>query len=222
VSRPGLGGPPVAAAAVVEPAAAVGARHLDQLLSALDAFRVQVDRLARWGTELGRRLADGQRLLATGNGGSFAQAQHLTSELVGRFEGERRPLSALVLGADVASLTAIGNDYGSDEAFARQVRAHGRRGDVLLALSTSGRSPNVVGACQAARDLDVTVWSLTGPGPNPVGLLSDETVAVAAGRVATVQEVHQVAIHVLCAAVDLAVTTTGGQVTPDAPLVLLR
>ncbi len=118
--------------------------------TALGALEDAADQLERWGRRLATTLLADGRLLAVGNGGSAAQAQHLTAELVGRFETERRALSALCLHADTSSLTAIANDYGVEEAFARQVRAHGRAGDVLIALSTSGRSPNVLAAVAAA------------------------------------------------------------------------
>jgi phosphoheptose isomerase len=154
-------------------------------------------------------LLDDGRLLVVGNGGSAAEAQHLTAELVGRFETERRPLSAICLHGDASSLTAIANDYGLEECYARQVRAHGRPGDVLLALSTSGRSPNVVAAAAAAREMGLTVWALTGPEPNRLADLCDDALCLPAARAATVQELHLVAIHVLCAAVDEAVQAAG-------------
>jgi phosphoheptose isomerase len=117
---------------------------------------------------------------------------------------DRVPMSAIPLTADSASLTAIANDYGLEEAFARQVRAHGRPGDVLLALSTSGRSPNVLAAARAARSADMAVWALTGRRPNPLAALADEAVCAEAAATATVQEVHMVALHLVCAAVDRA------------------
>jgi D-sedoheptulose 7-phosphate isomerase len=146
-----------------------------------------------------------------GNGGSAAQAEHLTAELVGRFTTERQALSALCLHADGSSLTAIANDYGLEEAFARQVRAHGRPGDVLLALSTSGRSANVLAAVCAGRSIGVTTWCLTGPGPNALAELCDEAVSVAAPTTATVQELHLVALHMLCCAVDREVALHEGR-----------
>jgi phosphoheptose isomerase len=163
------------------------------------------DELARaedWGCRLAHRLAHGARLLAVGNGGSAAEAQHLTAELVGRFESDRAALSAICLHGDTSSLTAIANDFGIEHAFARQVLAHGRPGDVLVALSASGRSPNVLGAARAAHECGMTVWGLTGPDPNPLADLCDEVVAIGAECSCTVQEMHLVAIHVLCGAVD--------------------
>src|SRR4051812_26007107 len=176
--------------------------HVNQLRAALDDGAGALARAEEWGTRLGRRLRAGGRLLAVGNGGSAAEAQHLTAELVGRFESDRGPLSAICLHGDASSLTAIANDFGIEEAFARQVRAHGRPGDVLIALSTSGRSPNVLAAARAAHECGLTVWGLTGAAPNPLADLCDEVVAFGAERTSTVQELHLVAIHVLCGAVD--------------------
>jgi phosphoheptose isomerase len=158
--------------------------------------------LDSWGRRLADVLYGGGRLMAAGNGGSAAEAQHLTAEMVGRFVEERPPLSALCLSAETSSLTAITNDYGAEELFARQVEAHGRAGDVLVLLSTSGRSANVLRAAQRARDAGVQVWALTGDRPNPLAAMADEAVAVRASTTAVVQEVHLVAVHALCAAVD--------------------
>jgi phosphoheptose isomerase len=178
--------------------------HVAELRGALAALEDDLGTLETWGTRLARDLPAGGRLLAVGNGGSAAQAEHLTAELVGRYVRERAPMSAIPLTADSASLTAIANDYGLEESFARQVRAHGRPGDVLLALSTSGRSPNVLAAARAARGADMAVWALTGRRPNPLAALADEAVCAEAAATATVQEVHIVALHLVCAAVDRA------------------
>ncbi len=180
-----------------------GRAHVSALLEALPLL--DVDRLDAWGTRLAAILVGGGRLLVAGNGGSAAQAQHLTAELVGRYRDDRPALSALALHAETSSLTAIANDYGWDAGFARQVQAHGRPGDVFLGLSTSGRSANVLTAMEVARAGGLTVWALTGPAGNPLEALADEAVCVRAGATATVQEVHQVAVHLVCAAVDLQV-----------------
>lgn len=182
-----------------------GRAHLLALRAPLMALEDDLARIEGWGTQLASVLLGGGRLLAVGNGGSAAQAQHLTSELVGRYRDERQPFSAIALHAETSALTAIANDYPPEELFARQVRAHGRRGDVLVALSTSGRSPNVLGAVRAAQTCGVTTWALTGRPGNPLLDLADDAVAVDAPYTATVQEVHQVAVHLLCAAVDVAV-----------------
>jgi len=157
-----------------------------------------------WGRHLAGVLGHGGRLLACGNGGSAAEAQHLTGELLGRFQLERRPLSAIALHADTSALTAIGNDYGGHEIFARQVFAHGRPGDVLLALSTSGTSRNVVTAAKAAHEVGMTVWALTGPAPNTLAAVCDDAITVQAPSTATVQEVHLAVVHAVCAALDAA------------------
>jgi D-sedoheptulose 7-phosphate isomerase len=182
-----------------------GRAHVGALMEALVRFDAHVPRLVGWGAELARALTDGGRLLAAGNGGSAAQAQHLTAELVGRYRADdRQPLSALALHAETSSITAIANDFGLEQAFARQVRAHGRAGDVLLALSTSGESPNVLAAAEAGIESGLTVWALTGPAPNTLADIVDDVVAVEAPTTATVQEVHQVAIHLICEGVEAA------------------
>jgi D-sedoheptulose 7-phosphate isomerase len=188
------------------------AAHLAAVHEPMRALENELLRVEEWGTELARVLTNGGRLLAVGNGGSAAQAQHLTGELVGRYAAERQPLSALALHADTSSLTAIANDYGPAEAFARQLRAHGRAGDVLLALSTSGGSPNVLAAAETALDCGLTVWALTGPAPNPLAVIADDSISVSARRTATVQEVHLVLVHLLCTAVDASVTVGGAAV----------
>src|SRR3954447_10153852 len=189
-----------------------GKRHIGRLAEALRMLEAEVDRIELWGAELAERLLDGARLFAVGNGGSAAEAQHLTAELVGRYRHDRRPLSALCLHAETSSLTAIGNDYGAEEAFARQVRAHGRAGDILIALSTSGSSPNVLAAVRDANEAGITTWALCGPAPNPLANTCDEAVCLHADA-PTVQELHLVAIHVLCGAVDACLGTAEGAVT---------
>jgi D-sedoheptulose 7-phosphate isomerase len=179
-----------------------GRDHVAALARALEALDPDLERIEGWGAWLAGVLLGGGRLLAAGNGGSASQAQHLTGELVGRYGRERAPFSAIALHAETSSLTAIGNDYGPEEAYARQVRAHGRPGDVLVALSTSGRSPNVVAAAGAAGAAGMLTWALTGPRPNPLAELCDDAVAVEASSTATVQEVHLVVVHLLCAAVE--------------------
>lgn len=180
--------------------------HVAALAGALERLAPSLDRVERWGLELTRLLERDGRLLACGNGGSAADAQHLTAELVGRYRDDRRPFSAIALCAETSSLTAIGNDYGYDEVFARQVRAHGRPGDILVAISTSGTSANVVAAARAARRSGLTVWALTGPARTDLHDLAHDAVQVEADATATVQEVHGVLIHALCATVDRALT----------------
>jgi phosphoheptose isomerase len=176
--------------------------HVGRLQRALAGVERDADALEEWGTDLARVLTRGGRLLAAGNGGSAAHAQHLTGELVGRYRTERRALSALALHAETTSLTAIVNDYGAEAAFARQVEAHGRPGDVLLLISTSGRSANLITAAAAGRREGLEVWGLSGPRPNPLAECCDRCLAVDADTTATIQEVHQVLVHLLCEAVD--------------------
>jgi len=184
-----------------------GHDHVASLTAALGSLTAQVDTLDRWGRLVAEVLTSESRgrLLTAGNGGSAAQAQHLTAELVGRYRADRPPFSAICLTAETSSLTAIANDYPADELFARQVEAHGRPGDVLVLLSTSGRSPNAVTAARRARDCGMTVLAMTGPGPNPLQAVAHETVAIDSPWTATVQECHLVGLHLLCAGFDAAV-----------------
>src|SRR3954470_16475805 len=152
--------------------------HMRALAEAVDRIGGAAARLTMWGTHLADLLTAGGRLLACGNGGSAAEAQHLTAELVGRFRDERMPMSGIALHADTSALTAIGNDYGIAEVFARGVRAHGRPGDVLVSLSTSGTSENVLGAVKAAHDVGMTTWALTGSAPNPLAGTCHDAICV--------------------------------------------
>ncbi|MGI8613208.1 MAG: D-sedoheptulose-7-phosphate isomerase [Nocardioidaceae bacterium] len=179
-----------------------GEQHVRLLRAALEDFGPSIARASDWGDRLAAVLLGGGRLLAAGNGGSAAQAQHLTAELVGRYRDDRPPLSALCLSAETSSLTAIINDYPPTELFARQVEAHGRPGDVLMLLSTSGSSRNVVAAAGRGKACGLQVWAMTGAAPNPLAAVADETIAVEALSTATVQELHLVTLHLLCAGLD--------------------
>jgi D-sedoheptulose 7-phosphate isomerase len=189
-----------------------GADHIASLTAALRSLDAQVDVLDRWGRLMADVLCGRGRMLAAGNGGSAAQAQHLTAELVGRYRAERPPFSAICLTAETSSLTAIANDYPADELFARQVEAHGRDGDVVVLLSTSGRSPNMVAAARRARETGLHVLAMTGPAPNPLAAAADEAVCIESPWTATVQECHLVALHLLCAAFDEAILTEPARV----------
>jgi D-sedoheptulose 7-phosphate isomerase len=178
--------------------------HLRAVTPAVESLAQNAGTLAGWGVEMATRLMNGQRLLAAGNGGSAAEAQHLTAELVGRFDGEREPFSAISLHAESSAVTAIANDYGFDRMFSRQVSAHGRPGDILVLLSTSGRSPNLLLAVEAAREAGITTWALTGAGPNPLTECVDDFVAVDA-QSANAQEGHLIALHAICRAFDAEV-----------------
>jgi D-sedoheptulose 7-phosphate isomerase len=178
--------------------------HLAASTEGLASLARELGRLGRWGALLRLRLEHGGRLLVAGNGGSAALAHHLAGELVGRYDRERPPFSAFALCADTAGLTAIGNDYGYHEVFARQVEAHGRQGDVMIALSTSGRSPNLLRAVEAARARGLLSWAVTGPAPNPLGNVADDLLAVPCSATPSIQDVQQVAVHLLCLAFEEA------------------
>ncbi|MGN6754067.1 MAG: glycosyltransferase [Intrasporangium sp.] len=177
-------------------------QHEEEFHDGLAGLRADWSVIQQWGEELATSLLRGGRLLAAGNGGSAAEAQHLTGELVGRFLRERRPFSAISLHAESSSFTAILNDYGPDEVFARQVEGHGRPGDVLMLLSTSGASSNVLHAAKRGHELGLQVWAMTGPAPNPLASIADSALAVPAASTAAVQEIHLLAVHALCAAFD--------------------
>jgi D-sedoheptulose 7-phosphate isomerase len=156
-----------------------------------------------------RCLNQGQKVLACGNGGSAADAQHLVAELVGRFRDERRALPAIALTADSAILTAVGNDYGYERVFARQVEALGRTGDVLLAISTSGNSANVLQAAQTARGLGCTVIGFTGAGGGKLAAHVDVLIRAPSPVTARIQEVHTLCIHAIAESLDALLS--GGQ-----------
>ena len=149
-------------------------------------------------------FADG-KILACGNGGSAADAQHFAAEMVGRFERERPELPAIALTTDTSILTAVANDYAFEQVFAKQVRALGRKGDVLLAFSTSGNSGNVIAAINAAREREMHVVALTGKGGGRIGEMladGDVHVCVPHPQTARLQEVHLLTLHCLCDAID--------------------
>jgi D-sedoheptulose 7-phosphate isomerase len=150
-------------------------------------------------------LKAGGKILSCGNGGSAADAQHFAAELVNRFERERAPLAGLALSADSSALTSIANDYGYEQVFEKQLRALGRKGDVLLAISTSGNSASVLAALRAARELGVQVVALTGNGGGKMAALlgrDDVHVCVPHTRTMRIQEVHLLVLHCLCDGID--------------------
>ncbi len=150
-------------------------------------------------------LLNNGKILACGNGGSAADAQHFAAELVNRFEMERPPLAAIALTTDSSILTSIGNDYSFEEIFSKQVRALAQPGDVLLAISTSGNSPNVIEAIRAAHERDARVVALTGKGGGLIGEMlapDDVHLCVPNDRTARIQEVHLLTLHCLCDGID--------------------
>lgn len=145
------------------------------------------------------------KILACGNGGSAADAQHFIAELVGRFERDRLPLAGIALNTDTSILTAVGNDYGFDAIFERQVAALGQTGDILVAISTSGNSPNVLRAIQVAHERDMVVIALTGKDGGKIGEILKDTdihLCVPHQRTMRIQEVHIVLLHALCDGID--------------------
>ncbi len=164
----------------------------------LDEIGVAAERIAAAATA-------GKKVLLFGNGGSAADALHIAAEFVGRYLVERQPLPALALNANISALTAIGNDYGFDQLFARQVEALGERGDVAIGLTTSGRSPNVAKGLDAARARGLTTIAMTGADPGPVGAAAELTIAIPSGETPRIQEGHMLAAHTICEWVEGAV-----------------
>jgi len=154
------------------------------------------------GRLLEHALLEGNKLFFFGNGGSFADAQHLCAEFVGRFEETRAPFAALALGSNPATLSAVANDFGFEHVFERELRALGHRGDVAIAISTSGRSPSVLKAVEAARELGIAVVALTSNQPSPLLDLADFAVRVSASSVARIQEAHILIGHVWCELIE--------------------
>jgi D-sedoheptulose 7-phosphate isomerase len=152
-------------------------------------------------------LSNGNKILACGNGGSAGDSQHFAAELVGRFERERFPLPAIALTTDTSIITAVGNDYSFNEIFSKQVQAFGQAGDILLAISTSGNSGNVLAAVEAALEREMRVVALTGKDGGKIAQMltdADVHINVPHSRTARIQEVHLVAIHSICDGLDVA------------------
>jgi D-sedoheptulose 7-phosphate isomerase len=145
---------------------------------------------------------NGGKLMLAGNGGSAADAQHIAGEFLSRFGFDRNPLPAVALTSDTSVLTAIGNDYGFEYTFARQVQGFGRPGDVFIAISTSGRSPNVLAALQAARKLGITTVGFTGDGKRDMAAYCDHCLAAPASDTPLIQQIHIVAAHAICGLVE--------------------
>ncbi len=180
---------------------------------ALAEHREAVDGVASMAGEIGRAadviaecLAGGGQLLICGNGGSAADAQHVAAEFVGRYLKEREPWPALALPVNTSAVTAVGNDYGFEEVFARQVAGHGRPGDVLLAISTSGRSPNVLRAAEEARTRRMVVIGLSGGDGGELGPLCDIALVVPSRSTPRIQEAHILIAHVICGLVEDALS----------------
>ena len=185
--------------------AQVASHFADSARLKLDAAKLLSAPIARGIGLMAAALRAGGKILACGNGGSAADAQHFAAELVNRFERERAPLAGLALTTDSSALTSIANDYSYEQVFEKQLRALGRKGDVLLAISTSGNSGSVVAAMQAARELGVAVVALTGRGGGKMAehlAPGDVHVCVPHARTMRIQEVHLLVLHCLCDGID--------------------
>ncbi len=165
-------------------------------------FQKNEDLIAQAAREIRRAMDRGNKVLLYGNGGSAADAQHIAAEWVGRFMRERRPLPAIALTTDTSILTATSNDYGFDQVFARQVRALGKEGDIAMAISTSGNSPNVIIATDLAREMGLVVVALTGNDGGALGPRAHYHLNVPHKLAARIQEVHVMIGHILCELVD--------------------
>ena len=185
--------------------AQVAAHFADSARLKQEAAKVLAQPIARAAVLMAASLEAGGKILACGNGGSAADAQHFAAELVNRFERERPPLAGLALTTDSSTITSIGNDYSYEQVFEKQLRALGRKGDVLLAISTSGNSANVVAAVRASRELGLRVVALTGNGGGRMAQVlgtDDVHVCVPHTRTMRIQEVHLLALHCICDGID--------------------
>jgi D-sedoheptulose 7-phosphate isomerase len=177
------------------------AEELRRLAEQLERDSPTIDPLARWAADL---IVGGARLLVCGNGGSASQASHFATELVGRYSAERKPLPAVALSADGSLLTCIINDYAADALFARQVQGLGRPGDLLVGLTTSGKSPNVIAAVRAAKSSGLHTLALLGKGGGPLAGQAEKEWIVPSNTTARIQEAHLFFIHLTCEYIDAA------------------
>jgi D-sedoheptulose 7-phosphate isomerase len=178
---------------------------LDSIAVKQEAEKILPEQVARTVVAMTDCLRAGGKVMACGNGGSAADAQHFSAELMGRFERERQELAAIALTTDTSILTAVGNDYSYDEVFSKQVRGLGKKGDILIGISTSGNSKNVVKAIEAAKKMDIKIIALTGNGGGKIASLLDADdihLCVPSTRTARIQETHLVLLHALCDGVD--------------------
>lgn len=180
--------------------------HFSESIQAkIDSADILPPAIAKAGAVMIRALESGKKILSCGNGGSACDAQHFSAELLGRFERERPELPAIALTTDSSTLTAIANDYAYEQIFAKQIRGLGHEGDVLLAISTSGNSANVVSAIQAAHERKMHVIALTGKDGGKIAALlkgDDVEIRIPASRTARIQECHLLTIHCLCDLID--------------------
>ena len=178
---------------------------LDSIAVKQESEKVLPEQVARGVLTMVDCLKSGGKVMACGNGGSAADAQHFAAELIGRFEREREELAAIALTTDTSILTAVGNDYSYDDIFSKQVRGLGKKGDILLGISTSGNSKNVVKAIEAAKKMGIKIIAFTGNGGGKIATLLDKDdihLCVPSTRTARIQETHLVLLHGLCDGVD--------------------
>ena len=187
----------------------VSAHFAESIRAKQDAEKVLVEPTAQAAELILQCLMNDGKILACGNGGSAADAQHFAAEMTGRFEKERMELAAVALTTDTSALTAIGNDYGFDHIFSKQVRALGRAGDVLMGIATSGNSANVIEAIKAAHERDMKVVAFTGRDGGKIAAMlkeGDVLLNVPYPRTARIQEVHILLVHALCDCIDTMLT----------------
>ena len=187
-------------------------KTIDELIEGSDVIRQTALCLAPAIVTVAQHMIDalraGGKILICGNGGSAADAQHFAAELVGRFRRERPSWSAIALTVDASILTSLGNDFGFEQIFARQVQALGRPADILFAISTSGRSKNVLAAVQVAASSGMKTIGMTGEGSSPLGELVDHHLPIPSANTAFIQQGHMAVIHVLCELVEESLTTS--------------
>jgi D-sedoheptulose 7-phosphate isomerase len=164
--------------------------------------REHADRIVQVANLIGTAFREGHKVLLFGNGGSATDAAHIAAEFVGRYHRERAPLPAIALATDIAAITCIANDYGYDELFARQIRAHGQKGDIAIAISTSGNSPNVLKGVEAARTVGLTTIAWTGGSGGKLAGMVDHPFVVPSQVTARIQESHITLGHVLCELIE--------------------
>jgi D-sedoheptulose 7-phosphate isomerase len=179
--------------------------HLHRSRDVLERMMVDADLVATIiaiADRIALALRQGAKLLLAGNGGSASDAQHIAAEFVGRYIGDRAPFAAVALTTDSSALTSISNDYGFEHVFARQIHAIGRKGDVFVAISTSGKSQNMVTALRAARELGLTTVGFTRATPTPLRQLCDLVLAIPSEEVALIQQMHITVAHAICGLVE--------------------
>ncbi len=173
--------------------------HIAAIEKLLDG---EIENIERCAELIYKVFENGNKIMLCGNGGSAADAQHIAAEFVGRFETERKSLPAIALTTDTSALTALANDYGFERVFSRQVEAFAQQGDLLIAISTSGNSPNITSAVMTARRLDCKTLTLTGANGKKLASLCDDGILVPAERTARIQESHILIAHIWCEIID--------------------